>query len=433
MQSFEGRTTHKNSTSVRESSAAPLTDTIQASYGIMGLGLWNDFIKRLQELDPEAKIDPRKLDTPMSFEVRGFSRSLEPTDITSVTNLENEAWAIEVTPHENGLIAKFQNVKERFSVGPGIAPIIFDKTEISPGILVRNPYFSAHTVNLDPAHRHNFVDSFDLTSFPQGKTNRELIEQVRPVHSGIPFDPGQFESNATSKLSALRSGVLNLNADLGAQHVLRNVLRHTVVTSPDMDGREQASYVIVSHGHAIAILAELSGMVRTLQNGQRETLFDVSAYMPMGGWGSNFARTACAGEATQVWGDVIQRNRAEHSKDGLGWAGGVAVGLNGHRGDKDDSAGWGAANIDPNLVFGSPREFARNLQERGLHRLVILTEHYVEDPDRANIHALETLQRSRSDTFDLANSDLYAWAKSLKDDFGVEVIVASCEHRRAEA
>ena len=171
----------------------------------------------------------------------------------------------------------------------------------------------------------------------------------------------------------------------------------------------------------------MAEMTRIDKNKDTQYMFDTSIYMPMGGWTTAKIRLAVASQGAQIWGDRIHEIKTRYRKEGMLSAGGVAIALNGHRGDSLTSENQNA-NIDPCSMLGSPKEFSEQLRRRGLNRVVIVTEHYVKEPEKPNILPFEHLRCSKGYSFDEANKDLYEYMK-LVMELGIEVVVVSGEQR----
>jgi hypothetical protein len=283
----------------------------------------------------------------------------------------------------------------------------------------------------------NFVTGFDVANsiLPIETTPEEVAKLFQPSTPEIPFEPKQLL--LAKKLYKLNT--VNLNADLGFQYTLREILRKEILISKDSEGQEQPNFIILSHGHPLAGLAELAKMTTTTNDGQKKYLFDISIYLPSGAWNEKANRLGAINDHALIWGKSIRDTKSKYLNEKIHSAGGIAIGLNGHRGDLqysnlDQSNGkWGCgtANIDAEAMLGKPKDFVKMLKKRGFHKVVIITEHYVKDPNKVNYLDIEDLSNSRQPgavTFDFANRDLYEYMKMVKT-FGVEVIVVSGEQR----
>jgi hypothetical protein len=307
--------------------------------------------------------------------------------------------------------------------------------EIREGATVADhPFYGTQT--LAEGHKNDFLTNFDPRKVnTKAQTNgAELADQQRPIDTSLPFNTEQitgaiYKTMDNYGMGSDNTAAVNMNSDLGLQYTLKNILRKQVITKMDGSGIEQPSFVLISSGHAIAGLAELSNMTRTNPDGKEQYLFDTSVYMPIGKWSPDYVRTNVSSQGAQIWGDQIEKNKQDQKK--MTSAGGVAIALNGHRGDDGFSTQAGTANIDPEKMLGTPEEFKMDLEKRGLKKVVIVTEHYVKDPDKPNILTLEHLRDSDFPTFDEANKDLYGYMKQVAA-LGVEVIVVSGEQRVQE-
>jgi hypothetical protein len=149
-----------------------------------------------------------------------------------------------------------------------------------------------------------------------------------------------------------------------------------VITQRNATGFEQPSFVLISHGHSIAGLAELAKWTQKVPGQAEQYLFDTSVYMPEGKWDAKESnpRYNVATKGAQVWGDEIAAAKTDHQSNKLTAAGGVAIALNGHRGDTSlDSTG--TANINAEVMLGSVDAFLATLKARGLSKVVVVTEH----------------------------------------------------------
>lgn len=279
---------------------------------------------------------------------------------------------------------------------------------------------------LPPEHAKNFLAAFnpDTVNTTQHSEPKVLIEQMRPRDPTIPFNAEQIEHAPNLMIHYGWADAVNANADLGLQYTLEKVLRGSVITSRD-DGVERPKFIILSHGHAIAGLEALAAMT-CVNHGTEQYLFETSIYMPIGGW-KNEPRQDVAALGAQMWGDEITRHRESQTIKGLTHAGGVAIGLNGHRGDRDIKTGQ-RANIDPRKMLGPPAAFKDELARRNLAELVVITEHLTSTPEIPTLLPLSVLKESSSYTFDAANCDMYDYCVALQQ-LGVKVTVVSGEQR----
>jgi hypothetical protein len=242
-------------------------------------------------------------------------------------------------------------------------------------------------------------------------TGKELAAQLIPLNSEVQrfHNPEQIDT-IPSIDSSIASMELNLNADLGLQYKLRQMRENGIIVDRKEDGKEQPNFVIISHGHSIPGVTEMAKM-RT-QDGKY--LFDVAVCMPLGTWRAGASRTGPMTTEAQLWGDELERERNNNRQ--LQWAGGIAVALNGHRGDLDyNMPDKRAANIDPKAIFGSVEDFEKFLLSKNMKRIVIVTEHLVADHTKNNYLPLDILTNSDVATFDEANKDLYHYMKELND------------------
>ena len=130
-------------------------------------------------------------------------------------------------------------------------------------------------------------------------------------------------------------------------------------------------------------------------------------------------------QASQFWGDEMERIKADHKKNNRTSLGGIAVALNGHRGDTEEGR---PGNIDPKQMFGEISELKSLMQARGMKKIIVITEHLVKDPDKVNILPLDVLQNSKFPEFDASNKDLYDYLKEAKKQ-GIDIVVVSGEQR----
>jgi len=169
-------------------------------------------------------------------------------------------------------------------------------------------------------------------------------------------------------------------------------------------------------------------MFRIGADGDEQYLFETSVYVPMGEWTSGVQNLYGVTRGVQIWGDEIARRRGMHASSGRAHAGGVAVALEGHRGELGFLSG-GHANIDVEQMLGSVNSFAADLGRRGLSRVVVVTEHYALSKTKPNLLTLENLNEG---FFGSSNEDLYQYLVMLRS-LGVEVIVVSGEQRDQRA
>lgn len=103
----------------------------------------------------------------------------------------------------------------------------------------------------------------------------------------------------------------------------------------------------------------------------------------------------------------------------------MAVGLYGHRNRFDENNPDVKTSIDPVKLFGNIDEFVSLLKERGLDKVVIITEENSSDPNK--ITSLP-LARLKDGVFGHENFDLYEYFKELSDK-NVQVTVLSGDTR----
>jgi hypothetical protein len=282
-----------------------------------------------------------------------------------------------------------------------------------------------------------FLKNFDPTSVdPVTQTcSAELAQQFLSSDPSLPHDDEQITSSTDINRKWDFVAAANMNADLGLQYTLREILRHEVLVKLDANKKEHPTLVIVSHGHALAGLTELAKMTTKDSKGKERYLFDTTVYLPQGGWTNDFDRMALSGEAAQIWGDNLEATRKDLQKKGIRKFGGMAIALNGHRGDRDPRGKGGkTANIDPEKMLGPPKKFLKIAKSRGINRVVIVTENLVKDPNKINYLTIEMLKKGpdHQSSFDNANKDLYSYMKKLRD-LGLEIVVVSGEQRTSDA
>jgi len=362
-----------------------------------------------------------------------FISSLDTNEITRFladarTGRHNIGWNLSLEEAIEGRIPiKYEMVTED-SGNTFKMPFLRDPPS-EKGLVTSSSYFGK--ITLPSGHRTSFISEIDPKKInPIDQNNKELAEQLRPLDSRVPYNAEQVLLNLNIKMTPESTLAVNLNSDLGLQKTVKDILRRSVITSIDEKGIEQPSFVIFSQGHSIAGLAALADWTRKDATGKDQYLFDTSLYMPQGKWTPDKnVRTDVATIGAQVWGDSIAAAKRDHIENGRTSAGGVAIALNGHRGDFTISEPTlGEANIDPVRAFGKPENFVALLRDRELKKVVIVTEHYVSDPTKVNELPLSILKNSDSNTFDNANKDLYDYMESLQK-LGIEVIVVSGEQR----
>ncbi|MGZ3773479.1 MAG: hypothetical protein ACXVCN_07190 [Bdellovibrio sp.] len=294
-------------------------------------------------------------------------------------------------------------------------------------IFIKNHPYYKDTV-LDERHQKNFLTNFDPTKLykPPMNTPESLSTLFKPIANDIPFNADQIRHGNDYSMPNDFYGALNMNADLGLQYTLGHILRGKVITYNDEKGFEVPTFIILSSGHSIAGLEELSKMTRLDSSGKTQCLFDTSVYFPMGSWSFKANRLSVATQGATIWGGEIYRNKKFCKENTM--AGGIAIALNGHRGDRDlTNKNATFSNIDPNEMLGSVDDFVKMLAKRGLRRVVIITETHVENTEIPNMFPLEKLKKD-DPSFNPSNKDLYEYFVSVKSK-GVDVLVASGEQR----
>jgi len=290
--------------------------------------------------------------------------------------------------------------------------------------LKTHPYFKSYEHDPDGSEWYNspnvlnyifgpdLLPGFDPKNFVSNpnKSIEEIIASMQPLNSDHQrFSDLSAIEGAESK--PLDINARNVNADLGLQRQIRKMIETGVI------GKH--TFVILSHGHFLAGMAELAK-----PNRDGEYIFDPSIYFPKGNWSTNSsdARNAIR-QQFQLWAETIKRAREGNTKrQGI-----PAVVLFGHRDRLDfDTKTKGSANINPQALFGSPSEFADYLKENGFTKVVIITERFVENPNEFQDLGLESL---RTGSFSMPNKDLYAYAKTLNDSLNVTVNVVSGDRR----
>jgi len=274
-----------------------------------------------------------------------------------------------------------------------------------------------------------WLEKFDPRELNSVKnpTGEKLANQLLPINNETNqyYNAEQISSIREPKLD-IAIAPYNTNADLGLQYKLRQMRSHGIISKKE-GMNEKPSFIILSHGHAIAGLTELSKM-RT-DNG--DYLFDVAPYMPLGTWTSNADRAKGMASQANLWGSELEKQKNENKNKK--WLGGIAIGLNGHRGDFDYSnINEKAANINPNNLFGEVEEFEKFLLSKGLKRIVVITEHTVNDYQRDNYLTLKQLIDSDCVTFNEANKDIYSYLQQISDRGKIEVIVISGDTRKGK-
>lgn len=298
-----------------------------------------------------------------------------------------------------------------------------------------HPYYQ-EPLFIAPLYGRCFLEGFDPRAINTVRQTNgaEIARQFKPQHGVLPYNAEQILQAKAFEMPRDFVGTVNMNADLGVQYTLREVLRREVLVTRTPAGDEKPAFVMVSHGHCMAALVELAKMTTADHRGQTSYLFDVSVYLPMGGWTPEGDKVTLTADGGQIWGDELDRIRADQRRRKLPWAGGMAIALNGHRGDRDSEGPDRTnrvANVDPVRMLGKPATFAKFLSKRGLTRVVVLTEHLVKDPDKANVLPLDALVNRGDSSFIAANRDLYDYVRALTA-LGVEVVVASGEQRTRE-
>ena len=314
---------------------------------------------------------------------------------------------------------------------------------------------------LDYGHHINYIKNVnpnDINTEHQS-SGQALANQLKPLDPTIPYNVDQFANLPSEKFDIKKDqesidrnredihsdlghgkmSTLNFNADIGAQQIAQNLREKEILVSKDENGNEKPAYVLISSGHSPAIARELGSWTTKDNNGQERYLYDTSVYAPKGEWTDNATGLKIMTYGAQMWGDQIAKDKERIKQEGLESAGGVAIALNGHRGDSNHPADTEKlrANINPNKMLGSPEKFLEDLKRRGLNRVVIATEHYIphgQSPDTPNILSLEHLHNSEDlmvdGGFDETNKDLYDYMKKLEAlDPDLEIIVVGVDSR----
>lgn len=269
-------------------------------------------------------------------------------------------------------------------------------------------------------------DPRELNSL-KNPTGEKLASQLLPINNEINqyYNAEQVSSIKKPNLD-IAIAPYNTNADLGLQYKLRQMRSHGIISKKEGEN-EKPEFIILSHGHAIAGLVELSKM-RT-DNG--DYLFDVAPHMPLGTWTSNANRAKGMASQANLWGSELEKTKNDNKNKK--WLGGIAIGLNGHRGDFDyDKIDEKAANINPKNIFGEIEKFEKYLISKGIKRIVVITEHTVKDYQKDNYLTLKQLIDSDCVTFDEANKDLYSYLQQISDRGKVEVVVISGDTRKGK-
>ncbi|MGZ3768562.1 MAG: hypothetical protein ACXVCP_02360 [Bdellovibrio sp.] len=287
----------------------------------------------------------------------------------------------------------------------------------------KHPFYGDY--ELDENHQTNFLEGFNPNNLPKlvSKNPQAFANALKPSDRAIPYNSEQIIKGNNFKIENDYYGALNMNADLGLQYTIENMLYPDILTQKDDHGQEKPTFVIVSSGHALAGLASIAKLTVQKSDGNKTCLFDTSVYMPLGTW-RNSSRLNVATQGAAIWAQTIANAKKKCSSYG----GGVAIALNGHRGDVDfENIDKRAANIDAQKVFGPVEEFVKRLNKRRINRVVVITETHVDNPSKVNKFPLEILKEDES-TFSDANKDLYDFLKEIQKK-GVEVIVVSGEQR----
>lgn len=353
-------------------------------------------------------------------------------------------------------------------------PLIFNLVPTPQTENVNAKYFR------DASHDHvafKYYNPRDLNIKTQN--NQELVEQAQPINRDgfIPFNSEQLEKSKSdfelqnfytawqNSGSLFTSNerpkkivpLINYNADFLAIASARALREQGVLVKQNDDGTEEPSFVLVTHGHSCAIVAEMSTWTQDRDCEKPEALFDTSIYMPQGDWSANHQYAGLATLEQQIWGDYGEVAKKKVRTAQWTLANGIAVALNGHRGerlisvsvdeDKKDEPGLAyinsinieteaqntTANIDAEKMLGTAQEFYQGLKARGLSRVVIGTEHYLpygQTINEPNILSLEDLKTSGSKTFDDSNKDLYEYFKNFSEQYpDIELIVVGIDGR----
>lgn len=397
----------------------PVRESVRASFGTSGAGMYRKLERELvafnesNSASAKAEFDP----TTKEIHIQDPSKKLTLRSLQDInwSGVDRYGYKLIFKEGEGGnFIGHFQ------PTSTGKEP---------PGVSIRPHPFYKGVSHLAHEHKVSFLEKFDpqKVNTKEQTDRQELIGQLKPLDASLPFDAEQILTAPDLTLGKSSIDATNANSDLGVQYTLSQVLRGTVITKMEK-GLEEPMCVLVSHGHAIAGIAELAKFFRVNASGKEEYLFDTTVYMPAGGW-KDSSRMNVASHGAQLWGDEIERQKSEHITRGRTSAGGIAIALNGHRGDVDHTLPkGGSANISMEKMLGKPVEFAKVLKNRGLSGVVVVTEHLVDDPSKPNILNIDELIDSETLTFDKANKDMYDYLIALQK-LGVTVTVVSGEQR----
>jgi len=251
-----------------------------------------------------------------------------------------------------------------------------------------------------------------VVSNPQQPVQK-LIEMVQPLSPEMKRF-SNLEAIQGLQRSKLELSPKNVNADLQLQKRLRRMVEKEIIGP--------RSFVLVTHGHFVAGIAGLAGFT---SKGGEQYLFDTAIYFPRGEWPVRSASAQNAADLQlQLWAESIQRARQEHQDKKRKAAGGIAVGLFGHRDELEPTElAFGTAYIDPEKLFGKPKDFRRFFRDRGFQNLVIVTEEPTLNPDRINLLPLKRLEDGV-----FGNKDLYGYMRRLQE-LGIPVEVVNGDMR----
>jgi len=264
-----------------------------------------------------------------------------------------------------------------------------------------------------PFHLENFRLSDVVTN--REKPLRDTIKAFEPLREQNRrfFDASAFENVSDISLSI---NPKNVNADLGTQERMKLMVERGVI--------DEHTFVILSHGHFAAGLAELSAATTP----DNRYMFDTAMYFPRGQWSpENNNPESVAKQELQLWSEVAAKAKREHVDQQRAYAGGIAVGLFGHRGRFDFGNIGATAAIKPENLLGKVEECAAFLKDHGLNKVVIVTEESDISPDYVSSLPLDRLKEGM---FGDENKDLFGYFQALASS-GVEVKVVSGDTRPA--
>jgi hypothetical protein len=263
-----------------------------------------------------------------------------------------------------------------------------------------------------------FLDKFKLADVV---TNKEksldtMLDTMQPLQEE---NKRFFNASALEGISdtTLDMSPRNVNADLGCQERIRLMKEKGII--------DEHTFVLLSHGHMVAGLAELTKMTTT----DNKYMFDTTLYFPRGGWlpGIGEANDVVK-EGLQLWSEEIKKAKEENQQRES--AGGIAVGIFGHRGRTDmrDVPRFPTAAINPEQLLGNTDEYMEFLNKHNLNKVVIITEESDINPSHISSLPLDRLKEGYHQN---ENKDLFAYFQTLKEK-GVNVLVVSGDSRPAK-